>query len=80
MIQRVIKPSRHRNDQSTSVLDLIFTLDPNMVTDIEHLSPLSHIVITKSYIVVLYMFVTMILKHQIATTKLTIISGETMLL
>ena len=34
MIQHVLKPTRHRNDQATSVLDLIFTLDPNVVTDI----------------------------------------------
>ena len=42
MTQHVLKPTRHRNDQASSVLDLVFTLDPNMVTDIEHLPPLGH--------------------------------------
>ena len=42
MTQHVLKPTRHRNDQASSVLDLVFTLDPNMVTDLEHLPPLGH--------------------------------------
>ena len=42
MTQNVLEPIRHRNDQASSVLDLVFTLDPNMVIDIEHLPPLGH--------------------------------------
>ena len=33
---------RHRDGQESSVLDLVFTLDPSMVTDLEHLPPLGH--------------------------------------
>ena len=33
---------RHRKGQTSSVLDLVFTLDPNMVTDLEHLPPSGH--------------------------------------
>ena len=42
MTQHVFKPTRHRGGQESSVLDLVFTLDPNMVTDLEHLPPLGH--------------------------------------
>ena len=42
MTQHVLECTRHRNDQASSVLDLVFMLDPNMITDIEHLPPLGH--------------------------------------
>ena len=40
--QRVTKPTRHRHGQNSSLLDLIFTSDPEMIEDsnIKHLSPL----------------------------------------
>ena len=40
MTQHVFKPTRHRDGQESSVLDLVFTLDPNMVTDLEHFASL----------------------------------------
>ena len=42
MIKYVLKPTRYRSDQASSVIDLVFTLDSNMVIDIEHLPPLGH--------------------------------------
>ena len=42
MTQHVLKPTRYRKGQASSVLDLVFTLDPNMVTDLEHLPPLGY--------------------------------------
>ena len=53
MIQHVLKPTRYRKGQASSVLDLVFTLDPNMVTDLEHLPPLGysdHEVLLWSYV------------------------------
>ena len=38
MTQHVLKPTGHRNDLASSVLDLVFTLGPNLVSDIEHLA------------------------------------------
>ena len=42
LTQHVTKPTRHRHGQTFSILDLIFTSDPNMIEDsnITHLSPL----------------------------------------
>ena len=42
LTQHVIKPTRHRHGQDSSLLDLIFTSDPEMIEDsiINHLSPL----------------------------------------
>ena len=37
MIQHILKPTRHRKGQASSVVDLVFTLDPTMVADLEHL-------------------------------------------
>ena len=42
MTQHVLKPTRYRDGQESSVLDLVFTLDPNIVTDLENLPPLGH--------------------------------------
>ena len=44
MTQHVLEPTRHRKGQASSVLNnLVFTLDPNMVSiDLEHLPPLDH--------------------------------------
>ena len=40
LVQHVTSNTRHRQGQQSSLLDLIFTLDPNSVDDITHLSPL----------------------------------------
>ena len=40
--QHVLKPTRYRKGQASSVLNSVFTLDPNMVTDPEHLPPLGY--------------------------------------
>ena len=42
MTQHVLSPTKRRDGQASSVLDLMFTLDPNMAPDLEHLSPLGH--------------------------------------
>ena len=42
LTQRVTKPTRHRHGQNSSLLDRVFTSDPEMIEDgnINHLSPL----------------------------------------
>ena len=42
LTQHVNTPTRHRMGQSSSILDLIFTIDPVIVCNIVHLSPLGH--------------------------------------
>ena len=41
MSQHVLKSTRHRDGQKSSALDLVFTLDPNMASDVENLPPLN---------------------------------------
>ena len=40
LYQHIDKPTRYRQNQSANILDLILTNEEDMVTDIEHLSPL----------------------------------------
>ena len=77
MTQHALEPTRHRKGLASSVLDLVFTLDPNMVNDQEHLPPLGHSLWPKggkwSVIMKFYggprLFVTMILKCQLIATN-----------
>ena len=50
LTQHVSKPTRHRHGQNSSLLDLVFTTDPDMIEDgnINHLPPLA-VVTTKYY-------------------------------
>ena len=53
MTQHVKLPTRRRCKQTPSVLDLIFTADPNMISNLLHLPPLGysdHEVLIWSYI------------------------------
>ena len=78
---RTYKPTRHRDGQESSVLDLVFTLDPNMVTDLEHLPPLGHSDHHRG--MKFYYGLTsaiVILKYQYTAIKLIITSRETMML
>ena len=40
LVQHVASSTRHRQRQQPSLLDLMFTLDPNSIDEVTHLSPL----------------------------------------
>ena len=40
VLQHLSKPTHFRSDQQPNVLDLIFTLEENMISNLAHLAPL----------------------------------------